>query len=121
MLKTHNISVLISFPILVIFGAYYFLNSPKKKSQTFYLIPGVMFGIGLSAFFLFPVLFEQSYIQTKFLTSDYFDFRAHFTTIGQLFTKLSWGYGPSRFESYQYKETPSFFVGLIPALSLVVF
>ena len=120
LLTTHNITVLISFPILVIFGAYFFLTSPKKKSQTFYLIPGVMFGIGLSAFFLFPVLFEQSYIQTKFLTSDYFDFRAHFVTIGQLFTKLTWGYGPSRFNSFQYPQTLSFFVGILPVVSILI-
>ncbi|MBI2326160.1 hypothetical protein HYU91_02105 [Candidatus Collierbacteria bacterium] len=120
LLTTHNITVLISFPILVIFGAYFFLTSPKKKSQTFYLIPGVMFGIGLSAFFLFPVLFEQSFIQTKFLTSDYFDFRAHFVTIGQLFTKLTWGYGPSRFNSFQYPQTLSFFVGILPVISILI-
>ncbi len=121
LLTTHNITILISFPILVIFGVYFFLTNPKKVSQTLYLIPGVMLGIGLSAFFLSPVLFEQSYIQTKFLTSDYFDFRAHFVTIGQLFTKLSWGYGPSRFNSFQYPQTLSFFVGILPGISILIF
>lgn len=120
LLITHNITVLISFPLLVIFGLYFYITSPQKIHQLHYLIPGILLGIGLSAFFLFPVLSEQSYIQTKFLTSDYFDFRAHFATLSQLFTKLSWGYGPSRFNSYQYPETLSFFVGILPIISLLV-
>ena len=119
LLTTHNITVLISAPIILVFGLYFFLANKDHKKQTLYIAPAVLLGVGLSAFFLFPVLFEQSYIQTKFLTSDYFDFRAHFTTIGQLFTKLSWGYGPSRFESYQYPQTLSFFVGIVPIVSLL--
>ena len=119
LLTTHNITVLITTPLLAIFGLYFFFTNPNRTRQITYLVPGVLLGVGLSAFFLFPVLFEQAYIQTKFLTTDYFDFRAHFTTLSQLFTKLSWGYGPSRFASHQYPETLSFFVGIIPILSLV--
>ncbi len=120
LLTTHNITVLISSPLLAVFGLYFLITNPKRIKQLTYLLPGILLGIGLSAFFLFPVLFEQSYIQTKFLISDYFDFRAHFTTLGQLFTKLSWGYGPSRFNSYQYPETLSFFVGTVPIASLLI-
>jgi len=120
LLTTHNITLLISSPIIVIFGFYFFLTNDHRVKQILILAPSVLLGIGLSAFFLFPVLLEQSLIQTKFLTSDYFDFRAHFATIGQLFTKLSWGYGPSRFNSYQYPETLSFFVGILPIISLIV-
>ena len=119
LLITHNITVLISTPLLAVFGLYFLFISPNRTWQMAYLVPGILLGVGLSAFFLFPVLFEQAYIQTKFLTTDYFDFRAHFTTLSQLFTKLSWGYGPSRFNSYQYPGTLSFFVGLLPILSLL--
>lgn len=119
LLITHNITTLISAPLILAFGLFYFLFGADRKKQVTFLVPAVLLGIGLSAFFLLPVLFEQSFIQTKFLVSDYFDFRAHFATISQLFTKLSWGYGPSRFNSYQYPETLSFFIGILPALSLV--
>ncbi|MFZ2202776.1 MAG: 6-pyruvoyl-tetrahydropterin synthase-related protein [Microgenomates group bacterium] len=119
LLITHNITVLISVPLFVIFGLYFFLTNEDRFKQIAFLVPAILLGIGLSAFFLLPVLFEQPLIQTKFLTTDYFDFRAHFATLSQLFTKLSWGYGPSRFESYQYPETLSFFVGLLPIASFV--
>lgn len=119
-LTTHNITILISSPLIILFGLYFFWQNPNKKKQLTYLAPGIILGIGLSAFFLLPVLFERSFIQINFLTSDYFDFRAHFATLRQLFTKLSWGYGPSRFNSYQYPETLSFFVGLVPLLALIL-
>lgn len=120
LLITHNITVLISAPLLAIFGFYFFLTSHNRLRQFAFLVPGVLLGVGLSAFFLFPVIFEQQFIQTKFLTTDYFDFRAHFATINQLFAKLSWGYGPSRFNSYQYPETLSFFVGIVPILAIIL-
>lgn len=120
LITTHNITLLISTPLILIFGLFFFVRSENKTKQARFIIPSVLLGIGLSAFFLLPVLFEQSLIQTKFLTTDYFDFRAHFATIGQLFTKLTWGYGPSRFNSYQYPQTLSFFVGVVQIVSISI-
>lgn len=120
LLTTHNITLLISTPIILVFGIFFFIRSENKKRQLGFIIPSTLLGVGLSAFFLLPVLFEQSLIQTKFLVTDYFDFRAHFVTIGQLFTKLTWGYGPSRFNSYQYPQTLSFFVGIIQMFALSI-
>jgi len=120
LITTHNITLLISTPIILVFGIFFFIRSENKKRQVQFIIPSVLLGAGLSAFFLLPVLLEQPLIQTKFLITDYFDFRAHFATLNQLFTKLSWGYGPSRFNSFQYPETLSFFVGIVTGLSLLV-
>ncbi len=120
LLTTHNITVLISMPIILVLSLYFFITNKNKRKQLVFLIPAGLLGVGLAAFFLFPVLLEQSYIQTKFLVTDYFDFRAHFVTFGQLFTKLTWGYGPSRFNSYQYPQTLSFFIGILPAIVLFI-
>ncbi len=119
LLTTHNITILMSFPLIIFFSLLSFLINKEKRKQFLLLLPGTIIGIGLSAFFLFPVLFEKSLIQSGFLTSDYFDFHAHFATISQLFTKLSWAYGPSRFNSYQYPETLSYFVGIIQIISIL--
>ncbi|MBI2310429.1 hypothetical protein HYU90_01195 [Candidatus Collierbacteria bacterium] len=120
LIATHNITLLISTPLILIFGLFFFAQSDDKMKQTRFIIPSVLLGVGLSAFFLLPVLLEQTFIQTKFLITDYFDFRAHFTTIGQLFTKLTWGYGPSRFNSFQYPQTLSFFIGIIQIVSISI-
>lgn len=120
LLTTHNLTVLISAPFFVVLGLYALFTAPKRRQFLLYLAPALLLGIGLAAFFILPVLFEKSLIQTSFLITDYFDFRAHFVTISQLFTKLSWGYGPSRFNSWQYPETLSFFVGLLPIIALIM-
>lgn len=120
LLTTHNPTVLIGAPFFAVLGLYALFISPKCRQFFLYLVPALLLGLGLSAFFLLPVLFEKSLIQTSFLITDYFDFRAHFVTVSQLFAKLSWGYGPSRFNSWQYPETLSFFVGLLPIIALVL-
>ena len=120
LITTHNITLLISTPLVLIFGLFFFIRSDDKTKQAKFIIPSVILGVGLSAFFLLPVLLEQSLIQTKFLITDYFDFRAHFATIDQLFAKLSWGYGPSRFNSFQYPRTLSFFVGILQIVSILI-
>ena len=119
LLTTHNLTVLITAPFFIVLGLFALFTSPKRRQFLLYLLPSLLLGIGLSAFFLLPVLFEKSLIQTNFLITDYFDFRAHFVTISQLFSKLSGGYGPSRFNSWQYPETLSFFVGILPLLALI--
>lgn len=119
LLTTHNITTLISLPVFLIMGGYALFSSRKPKNFLLFLLPALFLGIGLSGFFLFPVLLEKPLIQSSFLITDYFDFRAHFTTLYQLFGKTSWGYGPSRFNSFQYPPTLSFFVGILPAISLI--
>ncbi len=119
LLITHNITTLISAPIFLIFGLYAFSTSPNAKNFLLHLLPSLILGIGLSGFFLFPVLLEKPLIQSDFLITDYFDFRAHFTTLYQLFGKISFGYGPSRFRSFEFRETLSFFVGFLPLISLL--
>ncbi len=120
LLTTHNLTVLISAPFFIVLGLYALSTSPKRRQFLLYLFPSLVLGIGLSAFFILPVIFEKGLIQANFLITDYFDFRAHFVTLSQLFTKLSWGYGPSRFNSWQYPETLSFFVGLLPIIALIL-
>lgn len=120
LLTTHHITTLITTPIFILTTILLFLGSSEKKKALAYLLLGGLLGVGLAAFFLLPVLFERTLINQSFLTSDYFDFRAHFASLSQLFTKLSWGYGPSRFNSVDYPETLSFFIGILPLLTLLV-
>jgi hypothetical protein len=119
LLTTHNITTLISLPVFLILGGYALFISRNRKSFLLFLSPALLLGIGLSGFFLFPVLLEKPLIQSSFLITDYFDFRAHFTTLYQLFGKASFGYGPSRFRSFEFPQTLSFFVGILPILSLI--
>ena len=99
LLITHNISSLIYAPFTILWVLFWLVISKNWKSTKFIIFSGLL-GIGLSAFFLLPAIFEQSLIQTQYLTSEYSDYHAHFVTLRQLFIKRDWGFGPSIFGPY---------------------
>lgn len=54
-----------------------------------------LIGLGLSAFFWIPALFDLSAVQGKeFLETGYYSYKSHFVYLEQLFS-LAWGYGIS--------------------------
>jgi hypothetical protein len=115
-LASHNITSLISSLLILVFSVVsIFLNQSKLKSFRL-LFFSALLGLGLASFFLLPVIFENNLINTALLTSGYFDFRAHFATLNQLFLNQNWGYGASEFGP---NDNLSFAVGIIQTLALV--
>lgn len=90
---THNVTTLMFLPFLGLWWVYLILRE-KRWMIALYLLSASILGFGLSAFFLLPAIFESAFIQTKYLTVGYFDFRAHFVAFKQFFS-LFWGYGSS--------------------------
>ena len=116
-LSTHNITTLISSPFIAIFAIIMiFLNKQKLRSLSL-LFGSAVLGLGLASFFLLPVFFESNLVDTGFLTSGYFDFRAHFATLSQLFINQSWGYRASEFGP---NDKISFAVGIVQTLAFIV-
>ena len=99
LLTTHNISSLIYAPFTILWVSFWIITSKNWKSVKYIFLSG-MLGVGLSSFFLLPAIFEQSLIQTEYLTSEYSDYHAHFVSLKQLFLQRSWGFGPSIFGPY---------------------
>lgn len=99
LLTTHNISSLIYAPFTLVWILFWIIES-KKWERIKDVILAAVFGVGLAAFFVIPVVVEKSLIQTKYLTADYFDYTAHFVSLKQLFWERKWGYGPSIFGPY---------------------
>lgn len=96
LLTTHNLTSLIFIPILIIWVlTLAFINSDWKG--LFRITLGFLLGIGLSAFFLLPLLLEKSFVHLETLTSGYFDYRQHFVSVYQLFISNFFGYGSSVF------------------------
>lgn len=94
LLTTHNLSSMIYAPVTAIWAVFWVIYFKKWKSILNLGLAG-LFGVGLSAFFLFPNLVEQALIQKEFLIMDYLNYTAHFVTIRQLFLDRLWGHGPS--------------------------
>lgn len=105
---THNVTTLMFLPFLILWWIYLIISERKWKIIPT-LIIGLILGVGLSASFLLPASFERDFIQTKYLTVGYFDFRAHFVAFSQFFSTF-WGYGSSLWGP---KDGLSFQIGLI--------
>jgi hypothetical protein len=86
LILTHNLSALMFLPFVLTWLIY------RKFWKGFW-----GFGIAgvLTAFYILPVVFEAKFINLVATTQGYFDFRAHFLTVKQIFYSFYWGYGGS--------------------------
>lgn len=90
---THNVTTVMFLPFYLLFGA--FMVFTKKELGLIPKFAGYsLLGVAIAASYLLPAFFEKTYIQTKFVTEGYFDFRAHYVAIRQFFDTF-WGYGAS--------------------------
>ena len=112
---THNVTTLMFLPFLGLWWIY-LLFKDKNWKLILSFAGSFTLGLGLAAFFLLPALFESSFIQTKYLTVGYFNFRAHFVAYGQFFSTF-WGYGSSL---WGLDDGLSFQIGLAHWATLVL-
>lgn len=115
-LASHNITSLISLPLIIIFSLALIIQSKNKFKSLALLFASALLALGLASFFLLPVVRERGLINTSLLNSGYFDFRAHFATLNQLFVNQKWGYGASEFGP---NDNLSFAVGIMQTLVLI--
>lgn len=95
LLVTHNILSYLFLPILAFWILFWVRESNFNKQNIKILTKSVFLALGLSSFFLLPVLLEKKFAHVETLLGGYFDYRQHFVTIKQLFFSNSWGYGSS--------------------------
>jgi len=86
---SHNLITLLSIPIFI-----FFILWPKFNLKVKNFIP-LFLSLLLSSFFVIPALLEKQFTTIETMTQGYFDYKAHFTTLKQLFLDRSWGYGAS--------------------------
>ena len=86
LILTHNLSLVMFLPILIFWLIY-------RKFWKGFL--GGVISLLVSAFYILPVIFESKYVGLGSTTTGYFDFRAHFVTLYQIFISRFWGYGGS--------------------------
>lgn len=90
----HNLSVILFAPFLIIWIIFKFIQIKKIKPFLELAIAG-LFSALISAFYILPVISETKFIDITSTTLGYFDWRAHFVTLYQLFLSRFWGYGAS--------------------------
>lgn len=120
LITTHNLSVLIFAPFMLVWWLFRCIQRQSWKSF-FGLSIAAIIALFLSAYYLLPVALESKYITLAKTTQGYYDYRAHFTTLYQLFISNFWGYGGS---TWGPNDTMSFAVGylhwIIPIVIFVV-
>lgn len=120
LILNHNLSVVLFLPFLIIWMVYRFLQIGKTKPFIYLGIAGV-FSFLISAFYILPVIFESKFVDINSTTVGYFDWRAHFVTIKQLFISRFWGYGGS---TWGDQDGLSLSVGqiqwIIPSITLLI-
>lgn len=91
---SHNLSAMIFLPLCL---AWIFICYFKNKNTKFLMFGGasIIVGILLSAFYLFPVIFEKNLVHVNTTTYGYFGYTEHFKGFRKLFLERTWGYGAS--------------------------
>ncbi|MFH1705720.1 MAG: 6-pyruvoyl-tetrahydropterin synthase-related protein [Patescibacteria group bacterium] len=99
LLLSHNVMTMIFTPAMIVWIFFWMVKEEKLPWQNWPLF-GKMFlsglwAFGLAAFFTLPVFLESKNIHLETMFSGYFDWRAHFVSLNQLFVSRFWGWGPS--------------------------
>jgi len=96
---THSLMVMIFVPMLGLWVSYWLWRF-KRFSWRDWFLWVKLFGagawaLGMAAFFVLPMFLEKKYVHLETMFSGYYDWRAHFVSLKQLFVSRFWGYGPS--------------------------
>ncbi|MFC1625076.1 6-pyruvoyl-tetrahydropterin synthase-related protein [Patescibacteria group bacterium] len=119
---THNLS----FIMFLVFLVPYLINKLSKEKNFKELAIKVLLYLGLSfflsAFYIFPVIFESKFINLDLATTTgYFDFKGHFLTLKQILFSRNWGYGGSVFgEEDGLNLSVGIVQWIIPLLTIVL-
>jgi len=95
LLLSHNLMAFFITPALAIWGIFLVWYFKKPWRNLLKLFLGGLWGVGLAAFFVLPVIFERKFVHIETMFIGYFNYLAHFATVKQLFFSRFWGYGPS--------------------------
>ncbi|HUV71516.1 MAG TPA: 6-pyruvoyl-tetrahydropterin synthase-related protein [Clostridia bacterium] len=96
LLLSHNLMAFIFMPTFIAFALLLiWLKKKDGKEKIIRLALGGWWGLGLAAFFTLPVLVEKKYVHVETMLMGYFNFLAHYVSIGKMLFTRFWGYGSS--------------------------
>jgi len=120
LITTHNLSFLMFVPFLGIWWIYKAFVRRTVSSMLPLSLSG-LFALLLSAYYLLPVIFESRLVTVTDTVSGYYDFRAHFITLRQIFLSRYWGYGASLWGTDdRLNVSVGHFQWIIPVLAIIL-
>lgn len=94
LLISHNLSLMIFSPFILIWVILLFFKRQAKKFLLFSFL-SLILAILFSSFYLFPMVMEKNLVHVDTTTSGYFSYTEHFKGIRKLFVERFWGWGAS--------------------------
>jgi len=94
LLLSHNLMVLIFVPVALVWAVTLLAQARTRQGACLLALSG-LWGLGLAAFFILPVIFEMGLTKAEAQTAGYFDYHRHFVDFNQLFISRFWGFGLS--------------------------
>jgi len=92
---SHNLTAMMITPFLILFILFLFFKKTKdRKTRIYYPFLALLIGIGFSAFYWLPALFELKFTNVLSQIGGGADFRNHFVCTAQLW-RSPWGFGGS--------------------------
>lgn len=87
LILSHNITAMLTSPFLGLYIVWMALSF-SLRNQVFWknlvseIFSALALGLGLTAFFWLPALYEKRWVQLDLLTKGFFDFRQYFLSLG---------------------------------------
>ena len=95
-LLTHNVSLVMLFPVLSIWSIALLISAPHRFRINFFNLAKALFlSLSLSAFFVFPALLEKNLVYSHSLIEGYYAYFQHFASFKQMLFSNVWGFGAS--------------------------
>lgn len=95
LLLSHNLMSFFFAPAVVLWAIFLVFYLRKPLRVLIKVALGGLWGGGLAAFFVLPVIFEKQFVHVETMFIGYFNYLAHFANLNQLFLSRFWGYGAS--------------------------
>lgn len=100
LIATHNVTTLIFTPLALVYVVFLVIHKNKTNLSHIFLdlkkyFFSFLWGGVMAGFFMLPVLFEKKFAHTETMIGGYFDYRAHFVSLKQMFLTSFWGTGSS--------------------------
>lgn len=120
LILSHNLSTLMFSPVLLVFVLMFFLKRKSKKFLSLTFL-GLILGILISSFYLFPAIFEKNLVHVETTTYGYFSYTEHFKGLRKLFLDDSWSWGSSiREVPGGERDTLPYQIGWVHLLGLIL-
>ena len=96
LILSHNLTAVIILPLFILINIFILILSKRKEiiPTLNYLLASLLIGLGLSAFFLLPAVFEKQYTGVDIMVQEKFNPLEHFVYPKQLWNS-AWGYAGS--------------------------